>query len=363
MNLPLAVAHAYTGKIFFYYLFHYHYEPPSLFFFFTYKSFFFFCFLDCEARISACCLTSHIAMGHKEGHTLAYNHRLLAATQRKIGSFVLLFSVVVVAWIIFLAAVHDKESRCQKRANEVKYVNFLEKTLPLDIIISSINEVFTNRSIVLKETSELNSSIQVDVMDTTSQLLSRNGFRLLRWPENSWIKWDLRTVGTELCSATFPISMEVLPNVDYEKAQYRITGLSLPHVGFLYNRTLQYMFSSQLRSNDRSRISTFVQLESVFPGFYSLSSSNENVAVQSSYSLKMLYGGLAYFGGIALDVEVRVGQWSRNSSNLFWFVELRTESLHSQTALMSIQNSLEQYFIGRKMICKGCITPEDVFLL
>lgn len=300
-------------------------------------------------------------MGHKEAHTHAYNHRLLAATQRKIGSFILILTVFVIAWVVFLAAIHNKESSCQHRAHEAKYPNILTSSLTYEEILSAVNTVFEARRVILNFDDEHHKSEVVEVLDTQANLLSNNGFRLLRRHEKSW-KWDLRTFSDHMCNSFAPVSMEILPNVDYEKAQYRAIALSVPHI---QNNTLQYMLSSQLSTNDGNRISSFVQLESVFPGFYALSSADDKVLVQSTYTLNRLGTGEVYFNGAPLNIIVEVQQWTKGDKPLFWVLGLSSSDVHAQTALMSLQRSLGAHLMENNMMCKDkvCMSPDDVFLL
>lgn len=300
-------------------------------------------------------------MGHKEAHTHAYNHRLLVGTQRKLGSFILIFTVFVISWMVFLAAVHNKESSCQYRAHEAKFQNLLQPALTYEEILSAVNTVFEARQVILNFDDEHPKSEVIEVMDTSARLLSNNGFRLLRRHDKSW-KWDLRTFSENMCDSLSTVSMEVLPNVDYEKAQYRAIALSTPHI---QNNTLHYMLSSQLSTNDPNRITSFVQLESVFPGFYALSSADDKVLVQSMYTLNRLGSGEVYFKSTSLNVEVNIDQWMKGDKPLFWVLGFSSDDVHAQTALQSLQRSLEAYLTENNMMCKEkvCMSPDDVFLL
>lgn len=302
-------------------------------------------------------------MGHKDSHTLAYNHRLLVATQRNISSFILVFSVVLIAWMIFLAAIHNRQSNCQQRAHMVSFPFVLSPSLTYDNILVAINAVFTERRVTLKMDDEHLQTTTVDVMDTPRDLLSQNAFRLLRWREKSWVKWEVRTFATQLCDASqVGVAMDVLPNADYEKAQYRVTSLSFPS---LPNTTRQFMLSSQLSSTDATRISTFVELESVFPGFYALSSTNDPVVVQRSYTVNNVGVGEVYFSDIPLDITVRVEEWRSGGAPIFWQLSISSRDLNSQTALASLESSLFKHFQENGMLCqdKACTSADIPFLL
>eukprot|EP00796_Vickermania_ingenoplastis_P004403 gene4403-3203_t len=288
-------------------------------------------------------------MGHKEGHTLAYNHRMLAAAQRKIGSFILVFAVMVIAWVVFLAAIHNRETSCQLRSHEARFQNVLPPSLTLDEIMNALQTVFDERKVELTISDAHGFTFNIDLLDTETDLLMNNGFRLLRWRDKSWIKWDLRSFSFQMCDAAPPVSMEILPNVDYEKAQYRSIALQLPH---MENHTLQYMLTSQLRTTDDTRISSFVQLESVFPGFYALSSADDKVVVRRTY--KMTSHGVidVYFQSMPLDVAIQIQQWESRGAALFWTVSLSSTDIQAQTALVSLQRSLQNFLSEKNLMCR-----------
>lgn len=301
-------------------------------------------------------------MGHKEGHTLAYNHRLLVATQRSIGSFASLFSVLVVAWIFFLAAVHNRESPCQQRGHEARLRLFLNPELTVDFITFATISAFSSTDVTLTFDDDHHAPFLYQLMDTPRNVISGNGFRLIRWKDRRWVKWDLRTLSPQLCGAKPLISMEVLPNVDYEKVQYRSLALTLPH---LYNHTRQYLLSSQLRTTDVKRISSFVQLESVFPGFYALSSGDDKLIVTQEYNVTRVKTGEAFFRESSLDIVVKLEEWANEDKRRYWILSLSTGNIRAQTALMLLQETLMKQFSESSLICrtKECTQANDQFML
>lgn len=304
-------------------------------------------------------------MGHrdKDAHTYSYNHRLLLGTHRKIESFILIFTVILISWMVLLASEHDKVSKCQHRVNQARYQYVLSPDLTLEEIMSTVNTALASMQVKMNFNADTTNGTQiVKKMDTERDLLTKSNFYLLLLEEYDSYRWTLHTYTPHMCGSTPPVSMEVLPNVDYEKAQYRSDAVVIPH--FL-NTTHHFMLFSSLITKDPDRILTFVQLESVFPGLYALSSADDSIVTKEAY-LRRDYGeGELYFNSAALDITVRIQQWKGDGEKaIFWSILLYTTSIYSELALKSLHRSLESSFLANNMFCssKACLRPEAIFL-
>lgn len=308
----------------------------------------------------------------KEAHTLSYDHHLLLGTQRRIGTFILIFSVVFIFWVMLLSSEHHKVSQCQHRASESHYQYVLSPNLTFKEIVTTLNTVFNSVHVTMNfNTYSSNATQQLLVMDTERGLLASNRFYLLKWEDHETFHWNLRTFTEQICDTRETtegggrgkpsVSMEVLPNVDYEKAQYRASAVMVPHI---LNNTHHFMLSSTLNTNDANRICSFVELESVFPGLYALSSADDSIVVKGTYTHHDYGDGDVYYNGQALDITVRIQEWKKGGKDLFWSVLISTISIPAESALVSLHKSLSSSFVANNMFCKSkdCMSPESVFL-
>lgn len=304
-------------------------------------------------------------MGHrdKDAHSCSYNHRLLLLTHRRIESFILIFTVILISWMILLGSEHDTVSKCQHRVNQARYQYVLSPNLTFEEIMSTVNTALASMQVKLNFNADATNGTRiVNAMDTDRDLLSRSNFYLLLSEEYGSFRWTLHTYTPDMCSGSPPVSMEVLPNVDYEKAQYRSDAVMIPHI---LNTTHHFMLCSTLITKDPDRISSFVQLESVFPGLYALSSADDSIVAKEKYLRRDHGEGELYFNSAALDITVQVQQWKGDGEKAsFWSILLYTTSIYSEEPLKSLHRSLESSFLANNMFCssKACVRPETIFL-
>lgn len=293
--------------------------------------------------------------------TESLKHREALVLQHRIASFLLVFSVIIVALVMSTAAVQNRDAACQDRSQEVICDNLLVPTITREEITQTITDVLFARRAVLDmnaKTSLVEKSRTVQVLDTAENTIAANGFRLLHRSDGVNHHYDLRAIFDTLCGSRPTISMEVLPNVDYEKVVYHTKTISL------MNGTRKYMLQSSLNTRDAARITSFSQLQNLFPGFNAITAVGK-LSPQSSVSYSgASTGGQVYYNGHPLDITIGIQQWyAKDLRPLFWRVTLSTESVFAESDLASLEMSLQAAFIQKQYICgKECTSVFNGYL-
>lgn len=278
------------------------------------------------------------------------------------ATFAMVFSVVLVILIVALSAVQDRDARCQDRVGEVAFDSILRPSLSRDVIYSTINDVLATRHCVL-DVSPAEAYQQktktLELLDTPQQTISGLGFRLLKRSDGNSHRYELRAIFDHRCGAVPTVSMEVLPNVDYERVTYRSKTIVMS------NDTMKYMFESSLISKDAARINSFDTMQILFPGFHQVSSTSA-VTTQKSWSYTVGGAGTVYFEGQPLDLTIQVQQWfEQEGKPVFWRVSLSTDSIFAEPELVSIQNMIRAAFVAKQMPCSMeagvCDTDFDIY--
>lgn len=298
-------------------------------------------------------------MGHTEKPE-HLNRRDALLLQRRLTTFLLVFSVVVVALMMTLAAVQNRDAACQDRAHEVVCDNLLRPDLTMEEIVKAVSDVLTARRAALdldvKSTSPKSKTLEV--LDTSNGVIAANGFRLLHRSDGINHNYELRAIFDALCGSKPTISMEVLANVDYEKVVYHTKAISM------MNGTQKYMLESSLNTKDGSRITSFSQLQSLFPGFNALVSTGKLTPSAVFSYTGGGSGGQVYYNGQPLDVAIGIQQWfGKDEKPLFWRVTLSTESVFAENDLTSLELSLRNAFTVNNYTCvKDCGGTFNVYL-
>lgn len=298
-------------------------------------------------------------MGHAE-KSEHLNLRNALVLQRRITTFSLGFSVALVVLMMTLTSLQYRDASCQDRASEVVLDILLRPDLSKAVIVNAISEVLAARLAVLDmDVEDASPGIKtVEMLDTSDSIIAANGFRLLHRTDGSNYNYELRAIFDRLCGSKPTISMEVLGNVDYEKVVYHIKAISL-----MGQSTKKFMLESRLTTKDASRITTVAQLQSLFPGFISISSSGK-LSVSASFTYTGGGGGQVYYNGQPLDVAVGIEQWfGKDSKPLFWRVTLSTANLFAEGDLVSLEESLQTSFRQNDFVCaKECAGVFNVYL-
>ncbi|KEG14251.1 hypothetical protein DQ04_00551030 [Trypanosoma grayi] len=301
-------------------------------------------------------------MGHHHENHPVYNHREALLIQRRIVSFLLVFSVMAVAFVILIASVQTREASCQTRAEVAIYSMAARPTEDNDTLISSIIVALKERGVQLEladEDDEVYATRQIDVLDTAERTLWASGFRLLRWTGANNVLWQLRFLDQSLCQTGRGISMEALPNVDYEKVTHKVRSVG----GNNGNRA--FLYEVNVMTKDKKRITTFPQLQSLFPGFNAQVASPRMVVTRSFRRLRNFAADL-YHGETMMDIELRVEMWGRPDGNaLFWRVQLLSRNILAEINLKEIYNVLAEVLQSRNIMCdrEGCGNAyDDAFL-
>lgn len=276
---------------------------------------------------------SHHADGSANSHL-----REAFTLQRRIATFILVFAVLIVALTMAISAVQFRFSPCQDRAHEVIFDNFVSVKVSAEDLFASLQSIVSDRRGLLDFTVKGGQASRVETMeylDTADELIASHGFRLVRWSDGVQYSFELRAIFEKLCG-TFPrLSMEVFPNVDYEKASYHVKALAA------LDQTVAYLQQSSLTTKEKNRITTVSQLQNVFPGFHELEAASQRVSAKLEVSRSIVGVSQVYFAGSPLDIHVSVQLWqSAKQQPMFWLVRLSTESLFAEKDLVSLQQSI-----------------------
>jgi hypothetical protein len=303
-------------------------------------------------------------MGHHTDPNKYAAYRDAIVLQRRIATFVLVFSVIIIALIMTFSAVQFREAPCQERANEILFDFFVSPTVTREEVVTTLQEIVVSRRSTLDippKNDDAAKLIQLDVLDTESSFVASRGFRLLRRSDGSRYRFELRAIFDRLCGSYPSLSMEVMPNVDYEKVTYHIRGLAMT------NGSVRYLQQSALGTKEKNRITTVAQLQTVFPGFHELGSGASRL--QSIRSAKYSLEGVAqvYFNGSPLDIYVAVQCWLNDKDKpLVWRVVASTHNMLAENDLTSLQRSIQQGFAERNMLCNStslnCPEQLDIYL-
>lgn len=305
-------------------------------------------------------------MGHNwQEPTLSVTHRDALMLRERIATFLLTLSVVGVALVVLLSAVQQRDAVCQDRAQQAVFIDVLDGNISRKNVVSLIKTIvlWQNATVELKEPTmqKFAHEMMIDVMDTAQATIINSGYRLLRrrTSNGQQEKWQLRTLLHNLCGHVAPISMEVFPNVDYEKVGYTIRSVEDGFGG------VDFLLESSLTTTQPNRIATYSQMQQLFPGFLGLHTSSPSMLVLRSYSYTVDFVGQVYFHGVPLDIDIEVELWRASSHNTpIWRVKLSTRSIIAQDNLRRLHQSMRRAFHTQKMACTStrCKEVADVFL-
>lgn len=299
-------------------------------------------------------------MGHHVETSTSLNHRQALVAQTRLGTFVLVFSVALIAFTMTISALQNRASRCQDRAREILFDHYLRPDISRGEIAAVMQDVLVVRrstlDITAKEAAQQKMK-SVDVYDTSDSIISSRGLRLLRQKDGNNYRWEMRHVQSKLCDTFPPVSMEMLPNADYEKAAYHIKAIGVP------KGTTVFILESSLTTKDGNRIATLQQLQSLFPGFQQFTGANRLTA-QKTFEYTVGGNAQVYYNGVPLDIIVQVQQWFSKGTPIFWRVTFSTENMLAEKNLISLDQSMRTAFEGKSMHCtsSSCTETVDAYL-
>nr|CCC89963.1 conserved hypothetical protein [Trypanosoma congolense IL3000] len=192
-------------------------------------------------------------MGHTERH-LVFNRREVDRLQRRLMSFLLIFTAVAIAFIVVVASMQTRVATCQTQAAEGIRPLYMHhgtsNTTVRDAIFASLSLIGVRAEPVLLDSGAQNT--QLDVFDTTEGTLSTSGFRLVRETGPASVAyWKLLYMDHSVCSPERGISMEALPNVDYEKVTYRVKAI-------VSNNMRLFLYETNIATKNKERITHFL---------------------------------------------------------------------------------------------------------
>ncbi|KPI87978.1 hypothetical protein ABL78_2914 [Leptomonas seymouri] len=303
-------------------------------------------------------------MGHHSDPNKYAACRDAMVLQQRIASFVLAFTVIIIALIMTFSAVQFREAPCQERAHEIVFETFLYPNATRDAVVTALQEILTSRRGSLDippKNDDEDKVIQLDVLDTPSSFVASRGFRLLRRTVGSRYRFELRAIFDKLCGSYPSVSMEVMPNVDYERATYNIKGIAM------MNGTAKYLQQSALSTKDRNRVTTMAQMQALFPGFNEFGKGATRISTLQSFKYSLEGVAQVYYNGSPLDISVTIQLWYNDKDKpLLWRVAASTQNLLAENDLISLQSSIQLGFLERSMLCStataSCADSVDLYL-
>ncbi|KAK7195888.1 hypothetical protein NESM_000521500 [Novymonas esmeraldas] len=294
-------------------------------------------------------------MGHQADPNKHAAHRDATVLRRRIATFVLVFSVVLVALVMTFSAVRHRESPCQDRAHEIAYDFIVNPNATRADLVTALQTIVGERYATLDflpQNDDASTVVQLDMLDTNTNFVAGRGFRLVRRSDGSNIHYELRTIFDKLCGTYPSLSMEVMANVDYEKVTYHIKAV------VSMNSTVKYLQQSSLLTKDKSRIGTVTQLQSVFPGFHQFGPSALRLSPTESAKYTVEGVSQVYFNGSPLDIRVAVQRWTTNTDKVgFWRVMVSTQSIMAERDLVLLESTIRKGFAARGFLCNA--TPSN----
>ncbi|AAZ10677.1 uncharacterized protein TEOVI_000266100 [Trypanosoma equiperdum] len=300
-------------------------------------------------------------MGHTE-HRAAFNRREVVELQQRLTSFLLIFTAVAIAFVVLVASMQTRVATCQTQASMAihsMYGRFgSNNSTVLDTIVASLG--ISGVRVVPVEVAASHQAIKLDVFDTSQATLQSAGFRLARQSGlASVVLWKLLYIDHSLCDPERTISMEALPNVDYEKASYRVKAITV-------DNTRLFLYETNVATKDKDRITTFSQLQSVFPGFNS-KVGTPHMILTKSLSIEPEFVAELYRGSTSLSVELRVEKIQQVDNHTpIWRILVVARSPQAEQNFHRVHKVVANALAGVGALCnkEGCGTSiVDEFFL
>lgn len=290
-------------------------------------------------------------MGHHADPNKYAAYRDAIVLQRRIATFVLVFTVVIIALVMTFSAVQYREARCQDRAHEIAFEFMVRPDATREDIVVALQSVMQERHgslDFLPQNDDASKTVQLEVLDTPAGYIGSRGFRLLRRSDGSNFHYELRAIFEKLCGSYPTISMEVMPNVDYERVTYHIRAMART------GSRVKYMQQSSLLTKDSNRVTTVPQLQALFPGFREFGPSTARLSSKQSAKYTIEGVSEAYYSGSPLDISVTLQCWyTEKGKPAFWRVVLGTQNIMAERNLVSLEHSVQLGLAQRSLLCNA----------
>ncbi|EKF33639.1 hypothetical protein MOQ_002486 [Trypanosoma cruzi marinkellei] len=284
-------------------------------------------------------------MGHnRENHAIP-NYREVLLMQQRTTSFLIVFSVVAIAFFVLIVSIQTQEAICQTRAETAAFSVYAKMEVKNDSLSSALLDALNTNGVHAEPVEKRSKSMtRIDVFDTLERTLLNSGFRLLRQPDEFGVTWRLRYLEHSVCRTERKISMEALPNVDYEKVSYDVMAINT-HGG------RAFLYEAEVKTKDRDRITTFPQLQSLFPGFNARTASPQMVLTDSVEVLTAFAAEL-YYGSTSLDIELQMEERKREKGGKsYWRVTLLTKNILAESNLKGVHRIVSEVVQNRSLLC------------
>ncbi|RNF08572.1 hypothetical protein TraAM80_02679 [Trypanosoma rangeli] len=283
-------------------------------------------------------------MGHAREHQTTHNHREVLLMRRRIESFIMVFSVIVVAFLVLIVSIHQGEASCQSRADAATYSVYAQATRKNDTLVGDLVAALKRNGVRAEPLEETDKTQRIDVFDTQEGTLLASGFRLLRLLGQFDVMWQLRYLEQSICWPRRTISMEALPNVDSERVSYHVTAINT-------RGGRAFLYKADVLTRERDRITTFPELQSLFPGFNAQTAS-PRMLVTNSMNVSTKFAAELHYGLSPLDIELRMEQRKPVTGEAaYWRVTVSTTNIMAEANLVKMHGIVSELVVNKSVLC------------
>ncbi|ESL10915.1 hypothetical protein TRSC58_01344 [Trypanosoma rangeli SC58] len=283
-------------------------------------------------------------MGHAREHQAIHNHREVQLMRRRIESFIMVFSVIVVAFLVLIVSIQQGEAGCQSRADAATYSVYAQATGKGDTLVGDLVAALKRNGVYAEPSEETNKTRRIDVFDTQDRTLLTSGFRLLRQSGKVNLMWQLRYLERSICRPERKISMEALPNVDSERVSYHVTAINT-------RGGRAFLYKADVLTMERNRITTFSELQSLFPRFNAQTAS-PRMLMTNSMDVSTKFAADLYYGLSPLDIELRMEQRKPvTGGTAYWRVTVSTTNIMAEANLGKMHGIVADLVVNKSVLC------------
>ncbi|KAG8346564.1 hypothetical protein TRVL_02607 [Trypanosoma vivax] len=300
-------------------------------------------------------------MGYHEQQTL-YGHREVLKMQKRLTSFLLTFSVIALGFIVVVASMQTSRASCQMRASAAIHRVYVRNEAGNNTLRDALIYALSLEGIQLEmyPGSVSYQTRQLDGFDTVQDTLGGLGFSLVRESGAAPnVLWRLQYIDSSLCNPQHNVPMEALPNADHEKASYQV-------VAVMSGGVRAFLYKVSVATKNKDRITTFPELQSLFPGFNAKVASPQMLLVRSLRVETKLAADL-YRGSAPLNIELRIEEVQQaDKSVAFWRIVIVAKTIYAEQNVNSVHKVVASTVRTMGAACRthNCGAPfNDAFFL
>lgn len=290
---------------------------------------------------------------------MSYNYRELLLLQKRTVSFLFVYSVMIVVFFVFILCIQTSRTDCQLRADTAVYSVYARSLGENDTLVDALAVTFRLKGVQVEPLAKgERTARRVDVYDTAERTLANSGFRLVRRVGDARVVWHLRYLDHGVCRTARRLSMEALPNVDYEKVSYHVKAVAA-------KEGRVFLHGTDVTSRDRKQIATFQELQALFPGFNAHMAS-PRMLVTDSLQLLRSFSFELYYSFSPMGIEIHMEEQKRVDEDfVYWHVKVLSSNILAERELREVYRVVADLVRSRGLTCNHSTcgrNPDDVFL-